>query len=314
MAKETILIISRNQEEYERRLKALELPGAEILAPRTPEEMREAAPKATIIVGNPPLAKAYINDAKNVKWMQSTFAGVDALNDESLRKDYMLTNIREVYGKPLAEYTLTYLLHFRKEVAENMAHQDKHEWGQRLASMLSGQTLCVVGAGSIGKEIAKLAKAFGMRTVGYRTKKEAVDYFDEMYAGDELHKCLAEGDYVVSVLPRTPQTDNFFNAETFGAMKDGAIFLNEGRGNAVDDDALVAALKSGKLSKAVLDVFHAEPLPAESPLWDVPNLYITPHMAGYIFTDQEFAILKENYRRYRAGEPLMYQVDLQKGY
>lgn len=313
MAKHVILVISRNQEEYERRLNALNLPDAEVVAPRTPEEIRAEAPRATILLGNPPLAKEYINEAKNVLWMQSTYAGVDAMNAEGLRKDYLLTNIREVYGPPLAEYVFAYILSFRKEIVENAAYQKEHSWKQRLAGMLAGETLCIVGAGSIGKEIAKIGKAFGMRTVGYRTKPEAVEFFDKMYSGD-LSARVAEGDYVVSVLPNTKDTDNLFDIKIFTAMKKTATFINVGRGNAVNDEDLISALNSKTIARAVLDVFHKEPLSADSPLWDVQNLHITPHMAGYIFTDTEFAIFKENYRRFCAGETLQYLVDFGKGY
>ena len=313
MAKNTVIVISRNQEEYERRLKALNLPDLEILAPRDADGIRQNIERANIMLANPPLAKNYINAAKNVKWMQSTYAGVDAMNAEGLRKDYVLTNIREVYGPPLAEYTFAYILAFRKEISENRAYQKEHLWKQRLAGMISGQTLCVVGAGSIGKEIAKIGKAFGMRTIGYRSTNQPIEFFDEIYAGD-LKQCVALGDYVVSVLPNTKQTDDIFNAEVFASMKNTAVFINIGRGNAVNEVDLIAALKERKIAKAVLDVFKAEPLPADSPLWNTGNLYLTPHMAGYIFNDRELEIFAENYRRFCAGEDLMYRVDFAKGY
>src|SRR3989344_1970826 len=120
MARNTVIVISRNQEEYERRLNALNLPDLEILAPRDEDGIRQSIERANILLANPPLAKNYINAAKNVKWMQSTYAGVDAMNAESLRKDYVLTNIREVYGPPLAEYAFAYILAFRKELTENL--------------------------------------------------------------------------------------------------------------------------------------------------------------------------------------------------
>lgn len=313
MAKNTVIVISRNQEEYERRLTALNLPDLEILAPRDAEGILANIERANIMLANPPLAKNYINAAKNVKWMQSTYAGVDALNAEGLRKDYVLTNIRDVYGPPLAEYAFAYILAFRKELAQNLAYQKKHEWKQRVAGMIADQTLCIVGAGSIGKEIARLGKAFGMRTIGYRTKDEPTEFFDEIYSGD-LKKCVAEGDYVVSVLPRTKNTDDVFTLDTFKAMKSSALFMNIGRGNAVVEQELVAALEKKMIARAVLDVFKEEPLPADSPLWDVENLDVTPHMAGYIFTEREFGIFKENYRRFCAGEELLYRVDFAKGY
>lgn len=313
MAKNTVIVITRNQEEYERRLAALGLPDLEVLAPRDEQGIRENIERANIMLGNPPLAKNYINAAKNVKWMQSTYAGVDAMNAEGLRKDYILTNIREVYGPPLAEYAFAYILAFRKELVENLAYQKEHAWKQRLAGMISGQTLCIVGAGSIGKEIARIGKAFGMRTIGYRTKGESVEFFDKIYSGD-LKECVAQGDYVVSVLPNTKSTDGIFDADIFKAMKATALFMNIGRGNAVVEADLITALENKTITRAVLDVFKEEPLPADNPLWAVENLLITPHMAGYIFTDREFEIFKENYRRFCADEELLYRVDFEKGY
>src|SRR3989344_385585 len=313
MARNTVIVISRNQEEYERRLGALGLPDLEVLAPRDEQGIRENIGRANIMLATPPLARGYINAAKNVQWMQSTYAGVDALNAAELRKDYVLTNIRDVYGPPLAEYVFAYILAFRKELAENLAYQKKHEWKQRVAGMIDGQTLCIVGAGSIGKEIARMGKAFGMRTIGYRTKDEPEEFFDEIYSGD-LKKCVAEGDHVVSVLPRTKDTDDIFTLDTFKAMKSTALFMNIGRGNAIVEADLVTALKQKVIARAVLDVFKEEPLPPDSPLWGVENFDITPHMAGYIFTDREFEIFAENYRRFCAGEALLYRVDFVKGY
>ncbi|MDZ4227411.1 MAG: D-2-hydroxyacid dehydrogenase, partial [Patescibacteria group bacterium] len=227
---------------------------------------------------------------------------------------YMLTNVRDVYGPAMSEYAFAYILAFKKELLENLSHQKAGEWKQRKLGLLNDETLCIVGAGSIGKEIARIGKAFGMRVVGYRTKAEPMEYFDETYAGDDLHECLAQGDYIVSVLPNTKHTNDLFNKDTFGAMKPTALFMNIGRGNAVVEEDLRDAVNGKQIAKAVLDVFKAEPLPAGSLLWSADNVYVTPHMAGYIFTGKEFEIFAENYRRFRADEPLMYEVDLEKGY
>lgn len=314
MSKNTVILITRDQEAFRRKLDSLALPDLEVLAPASPEEVREQIGRANIMLANPPLAKQYINDAKNVVWMQSTYAGVDAMNAEGLRKDYILTNLREVYGVPVAEYVLAYMLAFEKKIIENLTYQSAGVWKQRHIGVLQGKTLCVLGAGSIGKEIARLSKAFGMRTIGYRTQKTSVEHFDTIYTGNDLKACVAEGDYVVSVLPNTKHTDNLIGPETLGAMKSSAVFINVGRGNAVDEDAVIEATKNGTIAAAVLDVFKEEPLSGTSPLWKAEHVYVTPHMAGYIFTEKEFEIFTENYRRFCAGEELMYRVDFAKGY
>lgn len=266
------------------------------------------------MLANPILAKQYINDAKNVVWVQSTFAGIDAMNAESLRKDYILTNVRDVYGPPLAEYAFSYILLFRKEVLEHIAYQKEKIWQQRSQPMLGGETLCILGAGSIGTEIARIGKAFGMRVLGYRTSKKPAKHFDEVYAGDELKDFLAKGDYVIDVLPNTAATTDVINKETISAMKPTVLFMNIGRGNSVNENDLLEAMREKRIARAVLDVFKKEPLPSESPLWSAPNLYITPHLAGYVVTDEIFEIFRENYRRFRAGEELMYRVNFAKGY
>lgn len=314
MAKNTVLLITRDQEEYEEKLKTLDLPGLEIIVPKSPEEIHEHIAQANILLAAPPLAKEYLHEAKNLQWFQSTFAGVDALNDPNLRKDYMLTNVRGVYGEVLAEYAFAYILFFKKEIAENIQHQQKSEWSQRPMHTLEHETITILGAGSIGREIARIAKALRMRTLGYRTSHKPVEFFDEIFAGDELETCLSQGDYVVDVLPNTPATNDFIKKESIAHMKPDVIFINIGRGNSVNEADVAEAVKEGKIAKAVIDVFDTEPLPESSPLWSVKNVYLTPHMAGNIVTDKALEIFQDNYRRFCAGEELQYKVDLDKGY
>lgn len=314
MTKNTVLLITRDQEEYEEKLKKIDLPGLEIVVPKSPEEIREHIVRANILLAAPPLAKEYLDEAKSLRWLQSTFAGVDALNDPGLRKDYMLTNVRGVYGEVLAEYVFAYILYFKKEIAENIQHQQESEWSQRPTHTLEGKTISILGAGSIGREIARIAKAFRMRTLGYRTSRKPVEFFDEMFTSGELETCLSQGDYVVDVLPNTPATNDFVNHKTIAHMKSGVIFINIGRGNSVNEEDVARAVQEGKIARAVLDVFDAEPLPESSPLWLVKNVYLTPHMAGNIVTDEALKIFEENYRRFCAGEELQYKVDLDKGY
>jgi phosphoglycerate dehydrogenase-like enzyme len=294
-------------------MQELALPELDVLAPASPEETRAQVGRANLILGNPPLVRNYINDAKKVVWVQSTYAGIDALNADGLRKDYLLTNIRTVYGPPIAEYVFAYILAFKKEILENLAYQKERVWQQRVAGQIEGETLCVVGAGSIGKEVARIGKAFGMRTLGYRTKDEPVEFFDEIRTGD-LKQCVAKGDYVVSILPNTGDTTNVFTADVFAAMKKTGMFINVGRGNAVNEHDVIGAVARKDIACAVLDVFKTEPLPADSPLWSSENILVTPHMSGYIVSDKEFEIFAENYRRFCAGEELMFTVDFSKGY
>ncbi len=315
MAQNKVLVLVRDTEQYAKKLKALNLPEVDFLLPQSETEILEMAGRANILLANPTIAWKYINEVKHLKWMQSVFAGVDAMNGEGLRKDYLLTNVREVYGEPMAEYVLAYILMLEKEILETRGEQLKKVWNQRPPGLIKGKTMGVFGVGSIGKEIAKVAKAVGMRVLGFATEQRGVEYFDEVYVGeDAVSKFLAQCDYVVSVLPATADTDDFFDIERLQMMKKGAVFINIGRGNALIEEDLVQVLQSGHLRAAVLDVFKTEPLPEDSKLWGIKNVFITPHNSGYVINDKIFAIFTENYRHFNVGEDLIYQVDLTKGY
>lgn len=314
VSKNTLVLITDDQEGYGRKLKALDPPDLEILIPGNPQEVQDAIPRATIMLAAPPMAKNYINQAKNVVWMQSTFTGVDAMNDPNLRKDYILTNVRDLYGEAMAEYVFGYILFFKKEIPKNVRHQKDSAWNRRALMTLGGETICILGAGSVGREIAKIAKAFGMHTCGYRTSAKPAEFFDEVFTGDGLKRFLAKSDYVISVLPSTNATNDMINAKTISYMKPTTLFMNIGRGNAVNEDDLIAAIREKKIARAVLDVFKTEPLPKESPLWSLENVYITSHIAGYILSDKVFEIFEENYRRFCAGKELKYRIDFAKGY
>ena len=226
----------------------------------------------------------------------------------------MLTNARGILGPKLAEYTFAHILSYKKHVLELHEEMQQKVWDSRSTSSLVGETITILGTGSIGSHIAMVAKAFGMRTVGFRKKKEPVDYFDEIFGTDGLPDALAKGDYVVSVLPATSETDDIIRAETIANMKDGVVVINIGRGNAVHTGDLLNAVRSGKIKRAILDVFKQEPLPQESALWSEENIVVTPHMAGYADAESVVALFADNYHRFRAGEEMKYRVDFAKGY
>lgn len=314
MAKNTLVVLTSDQEKFREKLQFLKLPGLEIIVPKDPNEAHAEIARANILLANPVVAKQYINEAKDVVWMQSTFAGIDAMNSPSLRKDYILTNVRDLYGTAMAEYVFAYILFFEKEILENKNYQKESHWEQREARLLKDKTLCILGAGSIGQVIAEMAKAFHMKTLGYRTKDEPALFFDKMYTRENLEECLAASDYIVSVLPKTKATDNLINNETLACMKTSAVFMNIGRGNAVNETDVAQALREKKIAKVVLDVFQQEPLSKESALWSLENAYLTPHVSGYVVSDKIFEIFSENYRRFLAGKELQYRIDFAKGY
>lgn len=308
------MVLTRDQKEFSRKLQEMDLPGLEVLAPETEKEIMAGLPGVNILLANPPIAFKYINHAKNVVWMQSVFAGVDAMMQPSLSKDYILTNVKDTYGDAMAEFVFGYILMFEKEILENLGFQREKVWNQRPFGTLKEKTIGIMGAGSIGKEIAKISNAFGAKTIGFKNCREEVEFFDEVYGKEDIKHFLAESDYVVMVLPKTVETDDIMNEKTLEMMKKSAVLINVGRGNAVNENDLVNALKSGVISKAVLDVFKEEPLSRESELWSLPNVFITPHVSGYTLSERIFEIFEENYRRFIEGEELIYKVDLGRGY
>ncbi len=314
MTQNIVVVLTREQEDFSERLSLLNLPDLEIIIPTDVDNASLEVAKANILLGYPTLTSKYINEAKNVTWVQSVFAGVDSLCTSNFREDYLLTNVRNVYGEVMAEYTFAYLLMFEREILENIALQKEHTWLEREAKTLKNKTLAILGAGSIGKDIAKIAKAFGMRTLGCKTTSQPVESFDEIFVANELEAMLPQADYIVNVLPKTKDTDNLINKHILSCMKKTAIFINIGRGNAVNEQDLIQAVNEKRIAKAVLDVFNEEPLPKENPLWSTENVYITPHFAGYFSSDKILEIFAENYDRFIKNKDLLYKVNIKKGY
>jgi len=266
------------------------------------------------MLAHPGLARRYINDAVNLRWLQSTFAGVDALIGPDLRTDYILTNVKETYGAVMAEWVFAYILYFEREVRENLEAQTARVWAHHPYGSVAEKTLAIIGTGSIGRHIARVARAFGMKTIGLNTSGAPADGLDETFGPAHKSQFLQRGDYVVSVLPSTPVTRGSLDADSLAGLKPGSVFMNLGRGDALVEQDLLKVLRAGRIRAAVLDVFSIEPLPKDSPLWNEPNLYITPHVSGYSISKQIFRIFAENYRRFVAGEQLMYLVDFSRGY
>jgi phosphoglycerate dehydrogenase-like enzyme len=255
--------------------------------------------------------------APRLRWIQSISAGVEEFARPVLAEhDVVLTSAAGVYDPGLAESVLGFLLALSARIVED-ARLVPGSWPAEGTRLVRGTTALVVGAGSIGTETGRLLRAAGLRVRGIaRTPRATDDVFDRIGGPGDLHAELAEADHVVNVLPRTPDTERMFDAAAFAAMKPTAIFVNIGRGATVDEPALIDALASGRIGGAALDVFDVEPLPADSPLWTMPNVLVSPHRAG----DHEdwprdvVALFVDNLRRYLAGEPLRNVVDVELGY
>jgi phosphoglycerate dehydrogenase-like enzyme len=264
--------------------------------------------------------------ARNLRWIHSPAAAVHQLMfPELVRSNVVLTNAREVHGPVVAEHVIALIFALAKQIPHAVRLQQKHTWGQEIMWQgnprpreVAGATLGLVGIGSIGHEVAKRAAALGMRVIATRENpgKQKPTYVEQVYASSEINALLEDSDYVVLAAPTTPATTGLINAERLTRLKPDAFLINVGRGPLVDTKALAVALRDKKLGGAALDVFDQEPLPSDSPLWDLESLLLTPHTAGLTdkLWERHYVLITENLRRYLAHQPLLVQVDKTKGY
>lgn len=261
--------------------------------------------------------RAAVRSNGRLRWVQATAAGAGEqvraakLTEGELRR-VAVTSAGGVHAGPLAEFSMLGLLAFARGLPRLLADQRDHRWGHYPVEELRGATLLVLGLGQIGVEVARLASAFGMKVLAINRRGESDSpYVSEVHSPEALMSLLPRADVVVITLPLTDATRGLLDAHAIERMKDGAILVNVGRGRVVDEQALVSALRAGKLAGAALDVFATEPLPADSPLWDLPNVLISPHTAALSWRENEriVRLFAENVGRYLAGEQLRNRVD-----
>ena len=256
--------------------------------------------------------------ADRLRWMHVAGAGVDRVLFPGLvESDVVLTNSRGIFDRPIAEYVLCLILGFAKDAATTFDLQRQHTWRHRETELVAAREVLVVGSGAIGREIARLLAAIGMavRGVGRTPRPEDPD-FGEVLAIGRLDEALPAADYVVVAAPLTEQTRGLIDAGRLARMKSTARLINIGRGPIVVEDDLAAALRSGQLAGAGLDVFAEEPLAPDSALWDLPGMVVSPHMSGDFigWLDALAALFTDNFQRWLAGQPLRNVVDKRLGY
>jgi phosphoglycerate dehydrogenase-like enzyme len=263
--------------------------------------------------------------AKKLRWIHSPAAAVHQLMfPELAASDIVLTNAREVHGPVVAEHVIALIFALAKKIPGSILLQQKHIWGQQIlwdeqprVREVAGATVGLVGMGSIGRPVVKAAKALGMRVIAVREHLEkGSEGADAVFAPAQIEEIFRQADYIVLAAPVTASTKAIANSERLALMKADACLINVGRGPLVDEPALIAALREKRIGGAALDVFPKEPLDAESPLWDVPNLLITPHTAALTdkLWERHYTLFSENLRRYLNGQPLLAVVDKRKGY
>jgi len=309
----TLLILSRNADAYRELVEAARLPDLQIISAATASAVEPAAAAADLVLGEPSLIREVLPRLAHLQWVQATWAGVEPLLDPALRRDYILTNARGVFGSLMSEYVFGYLLAHERKIFEKRASQQAGRWDPAHPGTLRGKRIGLLGVGSIGAALARTAKHFGMHVKGYTRGSRDCPDVDEYFHGDRAG-FAADLDYLVSIVPNTAATVRLVDATLLSALPLRAVLVNPGRGNVVDESALAEALQSGRLAGAVLDVFQQEPLPADHVFWRTPNLLITSHTAAISFPKDIAPVFIENYRRLIAGEALRYQVDFEAGY
>jgi phosphoglycerate dehydrogenase-like enzyme len=309
-----LLILSRHADAYKRLVEAAQLADLTITTATKTTELPTEAGACSMILGEPSLIAGVIGDLPHVSWVQSTWAGVEPLLNPSLRRDYVLTNARGVFGDLMSEYVLGYILVHERRVLEKYAAQQQRKWDPMPPGTLRGKQIGLLGVGSIGAALARTAKHFGMRVKGYTRGSEGCPDVDIYFHGSDRTAFAADLDYLVCVLPNTNETKHLVDRALLDALPARAVFINPGRGSVVDEAALAEALQSGRLAGAVLDVFQQEPLPPDHVFWRTPNVIITSHTAALSAPEDIAPVFIDNYERVRSGAPLKYRVEFDRGY
>lgn len=290
----------------------------------TADELPRELPGADVLLIGyspaPAVAAAWPADpAAAPRWVHLASTGVDSVLFPALQRNsgVVLTNSRGIYDEPIAEYVLGLVFAMAKDLPGTLEHQRRREWRHRETERVGGRAALVWGTGPIGQAIARQLRAAGLRVSGAgRTGRSADPHFGTVHGPDQLPAALADADFVVLAAPLTDQTRGMVDEKVLRSMKPTARLINVGRGALVVEDDLVMVLRSGHLAGAALDVLEEEPLTADSPLWDMPGVIVSPHMAGDVhgWRDAQSDLFLDNLRRYLSGRPLRNIVDKQRGY
>lgn len=299
------------------------LPEAQVVMAETPEELKARGIDPDILItwvtgGGLFTAVDFCLESKNLKWVHGLSAGVEGITmtPVSGRPGLRLTNAKGIHGIPISEHVLGFMLSHARGFDQIKANQKAGEWARFVPTELYGHTLTILGMGSIASAVAKRAKAFGMTVLGVKRTVTPLENVDEVLPESRMDEAIARADYLVMLLPATPETAGIMSRERFARMKDGAFFINVGRGVTVDTDALVEALQSGKLSGAALDALDPEPLPPGHPLWKMDNVLISPHMSAETprYMDRAFQVFADNVPYFLRGEQMPTEIDLARKY
>lgn len=289
------------------------------ILPRNSDVNLDVFPKVEVLIARDrdDISKV-LSLCPNLRFLFIVSTGVEKLPFNALyERGILVANTGGVNSEIMSEYVMAYILAESARVTENLTNQKQYHWKKyQCVDSLVGKTVLIVGAGRVGALIAQKTKCFGMINIGIKRAVEHLPDFERVERLDHLYEMLSVSDYVICCLPLTAKTNKIFNIKAFEKMKSTATFINISRGGCVDIDDLIQALKTGMIKNAVLDVFDKEPLASDSPLWDVPNLLITPHSSGRLenFMDEALKCFVNNYKSYKSNNELPNKVDLINGY
>ena len=303
-----LLVLDEDYRQYQKLLAAA---GLTADAGADPANFRASY---DVLLAQPDLAARYLRQGGQVPWIQSTWAGVDALVAEARSAGATVTGLKGIFGPQMAEYVFAYLLTEARSIALFRSQQEAASWVPRYPKTLVGKTMSILGTGTIGAHIASVAKSFGMQTLGISRSGQPVENFDAVGSVDEMLEMLTGSDVLVNALPGTAQTRGILNGELLNVLSPDATLFNLGRGAALCEQGLRAWLENHNSARAVLDVFAEEPLPADHWLWQNAQVSITPHISAVSFPDDVISVFLDNFQRRQQGNNLAHVVDLESGY
>lgn len=312
-----VLVLARVEDRHLELIRAVD-PRVRVTFTTDGERAQTLADTAEVIVAWQ-IPEPVLKRAQRLKWIHTVAAGVDNLLYPSVVEGrVVLTSSVGIHTVVLPEYVMALVLAFAKRLHHAIRNQAAHRWDRSgtVGEELDGKTLGVLGLGAIGRALAARASAFGMRVIGTKRTPELVLHVEQVYPPEGTDEVLRQADFVAVVLPLTPATRGLIDARALGLMKATAVLINVGRGAVVNEAALVEALRAGRIAGAGLDVFEREPLPADSPLYDMENVIVTPHVSGAspTYFDRAIPLFCENLRRFLAGQSLANVVDPARGY
>ena len=286
-----------------------------------PKDAANILPRTNILLGYDAQMDmdVFLPQMPDLKWVHTYSAGVERVlsNKTFCQSDILLTNSRGIHGIPMAEHILGTMLASSRCLIEAWENQKLHQW-KRLSAPdeLFGKTAAIIGLGSIGREVAKHLKNMGMHIVAVKQTMSTEPFVDQLFNIEQLADALSCADYIIVTLPLTPQTKKIFNLQTFNMMKENAFFINVSRGDVVDEHDLIKVLTDKRIRGASLDVFTTEPLPEDSPLWSIPNLFITPHHSAIspMYLDRSLKIFRNNLQIFPQRIGMLNVVDKTRGY